>query len=180
MTTEAKWPGIVVPENERAARAVIRLLKMAASLDASARLSVEDIVVMTQATPDDVRVTLDLVDRAELLDSSFPLHSDHGTDPANRTTYTMYGQHLDTVFDGSGWANDNNGSRLSLAFAGNGEYCLKGWRGQDAGITRNGYVETRDIGTEDWQETRITEKGVAVYHILRLAYPPKDEIGVAA
>ncbi len=158
--------------NERAASAILGLLKITARSNEETMLSVDDIVFVTQASEAEVAEVLGLLREAGLLKDDSPSvlikRGDQIVLP--RKTFAMALHELVLLFGEDVWKDDSPGSRLGIAYAGYGEFSLSGWQGQDHDLMRHWYVETKS-GEDDSQVSRITPKGQAVYLVLSLLFP---------
>ncbi|MCZ7861534.1 hypothetical protein O9X98_08990 [Agrobacterium salinitolerans] len=162
---------VTPPSNERAASAVLGLLKITARSEET-MLSVDDIMFVTQASEAEVAQVLGLLREAGLLRVSSPSvlikRGDQILYP--RKTFAMALSELVLIFGDDVWKDDSPGSRLGVAYSGDGDFNLSGWQGQDNDLLRHWYVETK-FGENDSQSSRITAKGRAVYLVLSLLFP---------
>jgi hypothetical protein len=164
------------PTDERAASAILRLLRLVAEADEETRVSAADIMFATRTTERDVREVLDLLAAADLLLVSQPYRSEEGDDPYfhERKSFSFNLHHLVVLFSGEDWRKDFQASRLGLANQGDGDFCLSGWLGQDVDLVRGSYLDVKVTSAFDNQVARITPNGRAVYMVLGLLYPEAD------
>jgi hypothetical protein len=158
-------PFPVAPVNINASSAIIDLLRVANAEDIF--VSAAYICSITQSTPTEVVECLELLNAAGLLKVEGSISSETAIVFSGRS-FTINYHYLELLFEGDVSTNGVIGSRLSAANAGNGEYSLNGWRGQDDRFLRSDYIRTKVSVGHDHQTSCITAKGRALWIVLEL------------
>lgn len=181
MSALAEIRDMKVMENERASRAVMKALLLVSEIDGK-YLTIPDIALMTQASIEEIGAVIKLLREAGALITMEPtkIPSYQGAKLYPRKSFRIDTHDFLHLFRGEEWPDSHEASRLGEAYAGNGEFTLHGFLGQDPMLTRNQYLESRETGQEDDQVARITPKGRAMYVALQIAYPRIEELLAAA